>query len=388
MRRIRALNRVRDLFRTHPVVTLVGPRQCGKTTLAHDVIKSPAFKGGPVSLFDLEDPRVLARLKENPLLTLEPLEGLVVIDEVQRVPELFPLLRVLVDQRKRGRHFLVLGSASGDLLRQTSESLAGRAAFHELTPFSHYEVVGLERLWLRGGYPRAWLARTDADAFEWLSQYVSTFLERDLPTFGVRVPAVALRRFWMMLAHLHGQVANVSELGRAFGADFKTVSRYIDLLTSTFMLRQLQPWFANVSKRQVKAPKLYFRDSGLLHSLLGLTSRAQLDVHPSVGASWEGFALEAVIRELGLGPTECFFWATHAGAELDLLAHVGGKPIGFEFKRADTPKLTPSMRVALEDLRLHRLFVVTPGNQSHALHERVTALGLGLVDKKLKGLLR
>ena len=387
MRRIRALNRVRDLFRTHPVVTVVGPRQCGKTTLALDVMKGPGFRRGPVTIFDLEDPRALARLLENPMLALEPLEGLVVIDEVQRIPELFPLLRVLVDQHVKNRRFLVLGSASGELLRQTSESLAGRAAFVELTPFSHDEVIGLDRLWLRGGYPRAWLARTEADAFEWLQNYVATFLERDLPSFGVRVPAVALRRFWMMLAHVHGQTANLTELGRAFGADFKTISRYVDLLTATFMVRQLQPWFANVSKRQVKAPKIYFRDSGLLHSLLGIASRAALEVHPSIGASWEGFALETVIRELGLRPTECFFWATHSGAELDLYAQPGGRPYGFEFKRADAPRLTPSMRIALEDLKLRKLFVIFPGNKTYPLHERVTALGLSLVETRLRALL-
>lgn len=382
MRRIRALTTVRQLFRTHPVVTLVGPRQCGKTTLAKDLAKGPGFKVGAVTRFDLEDPLDLARLA-NPRLALEGLDGLIIIDEVQRSPELFPLLRVLVDQHRKSQRFLVLGSASGDLLRQSSESLAGRAALHELTPFSTHEVVGLDRLWLRGGYPRAWLARTDADAFTWLSQYVTTFLERDVPGFGVRVAAVALRRFWMMLAHVHGQVLNLSELGRAFGADHKTVAHYVDLLTSTFMVRQLQPWFANVSKRQVKAPKLYFRDSGLLHSLLGITTRAQLDVHPIVGASWEGFALEAVIRELGLSPTECFFWATHANAELDLFAHVRGKPYGFEFKRSDAPKVTPSMRIALEDLNLEHLFVVYPGTKSYALAPRITAIGLNAIGRAL-----
>ncbi len=385
MRRIRALTAVRGLFRTHPVVTLVGPRQCGKTTLALDLARGPGFKGGPVTRFDLEDPLDLARL-QNPRLALEGLEGLVIIDEVQRIPELFPLLRVLVDQHRKGRRFLVLGSASGDLLRQSSESLAGRAAMFELTPFSHHEVVGLDRLWLRGGYPRAWLARTDPDAFVWLAQYVNTFLERDVPGFGVRVPAVALRRFWMMLAHVHGQVLKLSELGRALGSDHKTVAHYADLLTSTFMVRQLQPWFANVSKRQVKAPKLYFRDPGLLHCLLGITSREQLDVHPQVGASWEGFALEAVIRELGLSGTECFFWATHAHAELDLFTHLHGRPYGFELKRTDAPKVTASMRIALEDLKLEHLFVIFPGARTYPLAERITALGLGLLEKKLRAL--
>ena len=387
MRRLRALTDIRDRFRTHPVVTLVGPRQCGKTTLAQDLARGLGFRTGPVTRFDLEDPVDLEKLA-NPRLALEHLEGLVIIDEVQRAPELFPYLRVLVDQRRRNRRFLVLGSASGDLLRQSSESLAGRAAFYELTPFSHHEVVGLDRLWLRGGYPRAWLARTERDAFGWLSEYVTTFLERDVPSLGLRVPAVALRRFWMMLAHLHGQVLNLTELGRSFGADHKTVARYVDLLSATFMVRQLQPWHANISKRQVKAPKIYLRDSGLLHELLGIRSRAELDSRPQVGPSWEGFALEAVTRELGLKPTEVFFWATHSGAELDLFTHLNGKPYGFEFKRADAPKLTPSMRSALEDLKLEHLFVVFPGNGRYSLDARVTAVGLGAIGRVLSPLRR
>ncbi len=365
------------------MVTLVGPRQCGKTTLARDLVSAAPFSRGAVTRFDLEYPPDLARL-DNATLALEPLDGLVIIDEVQRKPELFPLLRVLVDQKKKNRRFLVLGSASGELLRQTSESLAGRAAFLELTPFSHYEVVGLDRLWFRGGFPRAWLARTDADAFTWLADYVTSFLEREVPSFGVRIPSVALRRFWMMLAHVHGQLLNLSELGRAFGADHKTIASYVDLLSSTFMVRLLQPWFTNISKRQVKSPKLYFRDTGVLHSLLGIRSRAELDVHPIIGASWEGFALECIIRELGLRQSECYFWATHSGAELDLYA----APFGFEVKRTDSPKLTPSMRSALEDLKLQRLFVVVPGTQVYALHERVTVVGLGVLEKRLKGLMR
>jgi predicted AAA+ superfamily ATPase len=387
MLRVRALRLVGDLFRTHPVVTLVGPRQCGKTTLAHAIARSAQFRRGPVAHFDLENALDLERL-QNPRLALEPLEGLVIIDEVQRSPELFPLLRVLVDRGPRNRRFLVLGSASGDLLRQSSESLAGRAALHELTPFSHHEVVGLDRLWLRGGFPRAWLARSDRDAFTWLDEYVTTFLERDIPSFGVRVPATALRRFWMMLAHVHGQVFNRSELARAFGADPKTIAHYVDLLTSTFMVRQLQPWHANVSKRQVKAPKLYFRDSGLFHALLGVTSKAELDVRPQVGASWEGFALEMVVRELGLRGSEAFFWATHGGAELDLYTQLKGKPFGFEFKRTDVPKVTPSMRAALADLRLEHLFVVMPGRERFALDDRITAVGLGVIEQAFKHLRR
>ncbi|MFT3839540.1 MAG: ATP-binding protein [Myxococcaceae bacterium] len=380
MKRVRALRDIRELFRTHSVVTVVGPRQCGKTTLAQQLASAAPWSKGPVTRFDLEDPDDLARL-EQPRLTLEPLSGLVIIDEIQRRPELFPLLRVLVDREPKKRRFLVLGSASGELLRQSSESLAGRAATYELTGFSHYEVVGLDRLWLRGGFPRAWLARTEADAFTWIKQYVTTFLERDVPSFGVRVPSVALRRVWMMLAHVHGNIANLSEIGRAFGADHKTIAHYVDLLTSTFMVRQLQPWFANVTKRQVKSPKLYFRDSGLLHELLGVRSRAELEVHPQLGASWEGFALECVTRELELTPNECFFWATHAQAELDLYAQVRGRPYGFEFKRVDAAKVTPSMRIALDDLKLKHLFVVTPGNRTYGLDDKITAIGLQALQK-------
>jgi predicted AAA+ superfamily ATPase len=374
---------MRRLFRTHPIVALVGPRQCGKTTLAMDFAKEPGR--GAVTRFDLEDPEDLARM-QNPRLALEGTRGLVIIDEVQRRPELFPILRVLVDRAPKARRFLILGSASGDLLRQSSESLAGRAAFMELTPFAHYEVNNVARHWLRGGYPRAFLAKTDADAFAWLGAYVSTFLERDIPSFGLRVPSDALRRFWMMLAHVHGQLLNHSELGRAFGATNKTIAHYIDILSATFMVRQLQPWFENISKRQVKAPKLYFRDSGLLHALLGIGSRARLDVSPRVGASWEGFALESVVRELGLASGECYCWATHAHAELDLLAFVGGRRFGFEFKRADAPRVTPSMRIALHDLGLEHLFAVYPGDRVFPLEENMSALGfdaLGELPRRL-----
>lgn len=377
MKRARALSRLREAFRVHPVVTLVGPRQCGKTTLALEYAGTLAKKR-PVLHLDLENPVDLARL-ENPMLSLQDVRGLVIIDEVQRRPELFPVLRVLVDRAPRDRQFLILGSASGELLRQSSESLAGRTSFVELSPFAMDETGEVKRLWLRGGYPRAYLARTNADAFRWLDAYVTTFLERDVPSFGLRIPAPALRRFWMMLAHVHGQVLNQSELGRAFGATHATIARYVDVLASTFMVRQLQPWFENISKRQVKSPKLYFRDSGLLHALLGLASDERLAVHPQVGASWEGFALETVIRTLDLPGSECFFWSTHAHAELDLFTVIDGTRVGFEFKRSDAPKLTPSMRIACEDLRLDRLFVVTPGAARFAMTERVSAVGLEAV---------
>jgi predicted AAA+ superfamily ATPase len=375
MERPRVLARLRDLYRSHPVVTLVGPRQCGKTTLALEFARTTARRWGPVTHFDLEDSRDLARL-DNPRLAFEDLTGLVIIDEIQRRPELFPTLRVLVDRAPKHRRFLVLGSASGELLQQSSESLAGRTAFLELTPFARHEVPSVSRLWLRGGFPRAYLARSDRLAFSWLDEYISTFLERDIPSFGIRVPAEALRRFWMMLAHVHGGVLNHAELGRAFGATNKTIAHYLDILASTFMVRLLPPWFENISKRQVKAPKVFFRDTGLFHALLGVRAMRELVAHPRVGASWEGFALECVIRELELKRGEVYFWATHAHAELDLLAIVKGQRFGFEFKRADAPKLTPSMAIAVADLKLRHLFVINPGDATFPLTEQITALGL------------
>jgi predicted AAA+ superfamily ATPase len=320
------------------------------------------------------------------MLALESTSGLVVIDEVQRAPELFPVLRVLADRRPKSRRFLLLGSASGDLLRQTSESLAGRIAFLELPPFSGFEVADHDRLWLRGGFPRAYLARSTNAAFGWLDDYVTTYLERDIPSFGLRVPAQALRRFWLMLAHFHGQIVNFSEIARSLGVSDKTVRHYLDVLSSTFMVRQLQPWHENLSKRQVKAPKIYFRDSGLLHALLGIRSKQSLESHPKLGASWEGFAIESVIRELSLRSEEAFFWATHAGAELDLLTFISGKRHGFEAKRSDAPSMTKSMHVALADLQLEHLWVLHPGNGEIRLHERVTAVGLDDISAKLRAL--
>ncbi len=373
MIRERALRQLEELVKLHPVVALLGPRQCGKTTLAADFARK-AKKKHPIRWFDLEDPLDLAKL-DNPRLALEEESGLVVLDEIHRKPDLFPLLRVLVDREPK-RRFLVLGSASGDLLRQSSESLAGRVGFMDLTPFSAYEVPDLARLWHRGGFPPAYLARSGEHARAWLAGYVRTFLERDIPSFGIRVPSETLRRFWMMLAHYHGQIVNLSEIGRSFGLSYKTVASYLDILASTFMVRLLQPWHENIAKRQVKAPKLYFRDSGLLHHLLGVADRERLDVHPKVGASWEGFALECVIRELGLEPGESFFWSTHAHAELDLLAFVRGRRVGFEFKRSDAPKIERSIHVALEDLGLDHVFVVFPGSAEIRLAEKVDAFGL------------
>lgn len=366
------LERVRRLLRSHPVVGILGPRQVGKTTLAHDAVKG---RRGTATFFDLEDPADLARLADA-RLTLEPLRGLVVVDEIQRRPDLFPLLRVLADRPRHPARFLVLGSAAPDLLRQSSESLAGRIAYHELGGLS-LEDVGpdrTERLWLRGGFPRSFLARTEREGDEWRRAFVRTFVERDLPQLGVAIPAATLERFWAMLAHYHAQVWNASELARSFGVSDATVRRYLDLLSATFVVRVLPPWSENLGKRQVRSPKVYLADSGILHALLGIRERGDLERHPKLGASWEGFALEAVVRRLGVDRRECHFWGTHAGAELDLLVVRGRRRWGFEFKRTSAPAVTRSMHVALRDLRLERLDVVHGGPHTFPLAPRVRAV--------------
>lgn len=372
-RRQRHLELVEGLLRRHRVVALLGARQVGKTTLAREIARRSR---GPGTFFDLEDPRDLARLSD-PMLALGELRGLVVLDEVQRRPELFPVLRVLAD-RPRGPRFLALGSASPDLLRQASESVAGRIAFHTLGGLALDEVgeQRWRRLWERGGFPRSFTARASAPSAEWREAFISTFLERDLPQLGVRTSGATLRRFWSMLAHYHGQIWNASELARSFGVSDLTVRHYLDLLSSTFVVRQLAPWHANVSKRQVKSPKVYVEDSGLLHSLLDIRTREQLERHPKVGASWEGFCLREVIQRLGAKPQETFFWATHGGAELDLMVVRGGERRGFEFKRSTTPALTPSMRTAAADLKLDSIDVIHAGRESFRLAPRVRAVPL------------
>lgn len=353
------------------VVALLGPRQCGKTTLAREFVRvdSPNY-------FDLEDPVGLARLSE-PETALRPLRGLVVIDEVQRRPELFPLLRVLADRRPLPARFLILCSASPELLRQSSETLAGRMETVPLEGFRLADVGAArqERHWLRGGFPRSFIARSEADSLAWRRQFVQTFLERDIPQLGVQVPASALRRFWHMLAHHHGQIWNAAEFARSLGFGEATARRYLDLLSGVFMVRQLPPWFENLGKRQVKSPKIYVRDSGLLHTLLGIKSRRDLEMHPKLGASWEGYAIEEVLKSLQ--PDEAYFWATHQGAELDLLLFKNGRRIGVECKRTDSPTLTPSMRIAITDLRLDRLQVVYPGTRSYPLAAGVDVVPLG-----------
>jgi len=364
------LQRLRLLIGEFPVVALLGARQVGKTTLARHL---QASTQDPTTWFDLEDPADLARLAD-PGLELRPLRGLVVLDEIQRLPDLFPLLRVLADRPATPARFLVLGSASPELLRQTSESLAGRVAFHELDGLSLEEVDDLEHLWLRGGFPRSYLARTEPASRRWRDGFVSTFLSRDLPGLGSRIPPTTLRRFWTMLAHWHGQVWNGAEFGRAFGISHTTVRRYLDLLTSVYVVRQLQPWFENIRKRQVRSPKIYIADSGLLHALLGLTSREDVVSHPKVGASWEGFVIQQVIHLLRVPPEQCFHWSTHAGAELDLLVMSGGRRLGFEVKRTEAPRVTRSMRSANETLGLSQLFVVHAGTGTYRMAPNMLAL--------------
>ncbi|MEK7443466.1 MAG: ATP-binding protein, partial [candidate division NC10 bacterium] len=353
------LRRLTGLLREFPVVGLVGPRQVGKTTLARALARGWR---GAVTHLDLESPADLARLAD-PALALGPLRGLVVIDEFQRRPDLLTVLRVLADRPRRPARFLVLGSASPDLIRGSSETLAGRIAYQELSGFSLAEVdpARLGALWLRGGFPRSFLARTEPATWRWRQQFIRTFLERDLPTLGLRLGADTLHRFWTMLAHYHAQVWNGSELARAFGVADTTVRGYLDLLASAFMVRLLTPWSENLAKRQVKAPKVYLRDTGLLHALLGIRTADDLDRHPKVGASWEGFMLSEVIQRLGAEPRECHFWATHGGVELDLLVVRGRRRLGFEFKRTSGPSVTRSMHVALADLRLERLDVIHAG---------------------------
>jgi predicted AAA+ superfamily ATPase len=372
--RLRHLHRLTDLLTRYPIVAILGARQVGKTTLARQLV---ARTDTPTTVFDLENPIDLARL-DDPMLALQDLSGLVVLDEIQRRPALFPVLRVLADRPQSPARFLVLGSASPTLLQQSSESLAGRIHYHELGGFALDEVGrdATERLWRWGGFPPAFLTASDAASAEWRRDFVHTFLERDLPQLGVRVPALTLRRFWTMLAHYHAQVWNGAELARAFGVSAPTVRHYLDTLTAALVLRQLPPWFENLGKRQVKAPKVYIVDSGLLHTLLNVQTQADLESHPKVGASWEGFALGEVITRLGAQPEECFFWATHAGTELDLLVVRGIRRWGFEFKRTVAPRLTRSMHSALADLRLERLEVVHAGEQTFPLADTVRALAL------------
>lgn len=384
LRRVEMLASVRERLRTSPIVGLIGARQVGKTTLAKQVTAST--RGGK-HFFDLENPDDLARLA-RPMDALAGLQGLVVIDEIHRRPDLFQVLRVLADRRPVRTRFLVLGSASIDLLKQSSETLAGRISYLELGGLGLEEVGAKhwKKLWLRGGFPRSFLARSDADSLRWRADFTRTFLERDVRSFGIAIEPAALLRFWRMLAHYHGQTWNASEFARAFGVADNTVRRYLDCLSGLLVVRRLTPWFANVGKRLVKSPKVYVADSGLLHSLLGVGSLDDLDVHPRVGASWEGFAIDTVVKQLGLRWDDCHFWGVHTGGELDLLAERGGRRIGFEFKFTASPTVSRSMLSARDALSLTELIVVHSGQHSFPMQERIRAVPLGRVTDEIEPL--
>ncbi len=357
----------------HPICALLGPRQVGKTTLAKQYAKN--FKN-PI-FFDLENPIDQQRLGATPLLTLQELtHDLIIIDEIQRVPELFPTLRYLVDQR--AFTILILGSASRDLIAQASETLAGRIGYIELPPLTlaECEIQNYKKRWLRGGFPRSFLEKTDESSMLWRESYITTFMERDIPQLGFSIPPLLMRRLWMMLAHNHGNIVNLSDIGRSLAITHNTVRSYIDILQGTFMIRLLQPWFENISKRQVKTPKVYIRDSGIIHGLLNLQTSEDLLVYPKLGALWEGFALEATIDRMHTKNEEIFFWGTQGGAELDLLLFHKGKRIGFEYKFSDRPQITKSMESALNDLHLNHLFVIYPHATTFPLSPKITACGL------------
>ena len=367
------LTTIRSRLEDYPVVALPGPRQAGKTTLAR--MLAEGSPGTEIHHFDLESASDLARLG-NPELVLSRLRGLVILDEIQRMPALYPVLRVLADRPELPARFLILGSASPELVKGVSESLAGRISSIDVSGFSLAEVgdAHLAKRWWRGGFPRAYLARDDKAARQWHEDFIRTFLEQDIPQLGIRIPATTLRRFWTMVAHYHGQILQVSELARSLGTSEPTARRYLDILSGTFVVRQLPPWFENLKKRQVKAPKVYTRDAGVLHALLNLKDVAALESHPKLGASWEGFAIEQILSITG--DRDAYFWATHAGAELDLLVFHEGRRIGFEFKYSEKPATTKSMRIAETDLGLDHLYVIHPGEHTFPLAETITAATL------------
>jgi len=361
-------------FRNNPIVAILGPRQCGKTTLARQFADQWPKD---VTFFDLENPRDLRRLEE-PLLALENQEGLIVLDEIQRTPDLFPVLRVLADRPNKKTKFLILGSASRDLMRQSSESLAGRISYLEIGGFT-LDLVGTakkEKLWIRGAFPRSFLASSEAASYQWRQDFIATFLERDIPQLGFNIPSKSLGRFWKMLAHYQGQIFNASEIGKSLAVSDHTAKRYLDLLSGTFMVRQLRPWNYNTKKRIIKTPKIYFRDTGILHALFDLPEKKDVLSHPKLGASWEGFALEETIQAIRLKENEIFFWGVHASAEIDLVFQKNGRLYGIEFKYAQAPGFTSSMRMASEELALKHLWVIYPGSEAYALNKNVTVIPL------------
>lgn len=362
------LKEIESSVKNNPVTAIMGPRQCGKTTLARSIAR-----GTESVIFDLEDPTDYELLSNTPKLILQQQKGLVILDEVQRIPELFTLLRVLADEPDSMRKFLILGSASPDLVRKSSESLAGRIGFVNLTGFnlSEVNIDNLDLLWKRGGFPKAFLGSNEQQSFSWRENFIQTFLERDISNFGFNIPSATLRRFWLMLAHYHGQIWNGAEFARSMGVSEPTVKRYLDILTGTYMIRQLQPWHENLKKRQLKSPKVYIRDSGILHALLGMEGNRIL-THVKSGASWEGFIIEQLLSRLK--SRDFYYWRTHTGTELDLMVLKGGRKLGFEIKFSETPKITRSMLLAIDDLKLDKLHLVYKGNREIALEEKVIAI--------------
>ncbi|MBN2860727.1 MAG: ATP-binding protein [Sphaerochaetaceae bacterium] len=366
------LNRIRTALNRSKIAALLGPRQCGKTTLAREIAALTESH-----VLDMESPVDRSKL-QNPEMYLGSLEGLIILDEIQLYPELFPVLRVLADRKGRNGSFLILGSASPQLVEHASQSLAGRVEFIDMQGFDLTETGSdtLEELWLRGGFPLSYLADTEEDSFAWREGFVRTFLQRDIPQLGIRIPWMTLRRFWVMLAHSHGQVINKSQLAGSMGVSGTTIQSYLDILTQTYMIRPLPPWYVKMKKRQVKSPKIYFSDTGLMHHLLGIHTREELLSHPVAGASWEGFAIEQIISALPLRTP--YFWSTYSGAEIDLLIMENGRRIGIECKLSEAPKPTKSMYVALEDLSLDSIYVIYPGRERYPLHERIEVISLPL----------
>lgn len=378
MKRLLYLEQIKRNLRVQPICAILGARQVGKTTLARQFAEQYDKK---VEFFDLENPIHLASL-DTPMLTLSKYaDCLVVIDEIQRRPDLFPILRVLVDDPEKKYTFLILGSASRDLIRQSSETLAGRIGYIELPPFTLLDVHDSDTLLIRGGFPRSYLAESEDDSFLWREGYITTFLERDLPSFGFDVPAKLMHRFWMMLCFYHGQNFNAQEIAKSLMISDKTVTKYLDILAGTFMVRVLQPWFESIKKRQVKTPKIYFRDSGIFNALSSIHSLTELAKTPKIGALWEGFALEEIINCLQIKSADCYFWSTHNEAGLDLLVFKNGKRIGFEFKYSDSPKITKSMNIALENLKLDHLYIIFPGTIRFPMNEKMTVCGLDVLKE-------
>lgn len=359
-------------FDVTPCVAILGPRQCGKTTEARDYAKNSNM--APQNYFDLENPLDIQRL-QDPLLILSQLTGLIVIDEIQLYPEIFQILRVLIDNKSLTQRYLILGSASRKLLQQTSETLAGRISYIEMTPFSYTETNDLHQTWVRGGFPLSYLAKNENISVAWRKAYIKTYLEQDIPNLGIQIPAENLRRFWMMIAQSQGSIFNASDIGRSLGLTHKTIQHYADILTGTFMIRQLKPWFENINKRQVKSPKIYIRDTGIFHALLNINNYEELLLNPKLGASWESFALEQIINKNQAQPEDCYFWASHQGAELDLLLTHNNQRIGFEIKYASAPKLTKSMQISMQDLSLEKLIVIYPGKIDFSLKENIFVIG-------------